>query len=32
MEVFVAGASGARELGWQLRYASWRLGSTKGLG
>jgi hypothetical protein len=21
-----------RELGWQLRYPSWRLGSTKGLG
>ncbi|MGH9026976.1 MAG: NAD(P)-dependent oxidoreductase, partial [Acidimicrobiia bacterium] len=31
----VRGASNAkakRELGWQLRYPSWRLGFTKGLG
>ena len=31
----VQGASNAkakRELGWQLRYPSWRLGFTKGLG
>jgi hypothetical protein len=29
MRVFVAGASGAkRELGWTLRYPSWRQGFT----
>jgi hypothetical protein len=31
----VRGASNAkakRELGWKLRYPSWRLGFTKGLG
>jgi hypothetical protein len=31
----VRGASNAkakRDLGWQLRYPSWRLGVTKGLG